>query len=59
MNVSIISTYKRDLSKERAASKKLSSILLELAEMNLKCPDSRHYISEDGVEKLRKKLAVK
>lgn len=55
MNISIISTYKREVSKKNEASK-LSRVLLELAENNLMSPDTSHYISESGIEKLRKKV---
>ncbi len=55
MNISIISTYKSEVSKKTEASK-VSKVLLELAENNLMCPDTSHYISEAGVEKLRKKV---
>ncbi|MEQ8904192.1 hypothetical protein [Ekhidna sp.] len=56
MNVSIISTYGKRRSTEFGA-KKISKILLELAEEHLQSPENSHYISVDGIEKLKKKLA--
>ncbi|MEP1032305.1 hypothetical protein [Ekhidna sp.] len=56
MNISIISTYKKEVSEEQFVAKKVSRVLLELAELHLKSPDTSHLISEDGIEKLRKKL---
>ncbi len=57
MNISIISTYKNDASEKRFVAKKVSKVLLELAELHLKSPDTSHLISENGVEKLRRKLS--
>ena len=37
-------------------SKKLSKVLLEIAEMDLKSPETSHFISEEGVERVRQKL---
>ncbi|MEO9484795.1 MAG: hypothetical protein ABJG47_15150 [Ekhidna sp.] len=56
MNVSIISTYKEGKSSENK-SRKISKVLLEIAETHLKSPETSHFISLDGVEKVRKKLA--
>lgn len=58
MNISIISTYKSEVSKDQIVARKVSKVLLELAEIHLKSPDTKHFISEDGIEKLRRKLAV-
>ncbi|WP_436516535.1 hypothetical protein [Ekhidna sp. To15] len=58
MNISIISTYKSEVSEKRFVAKNVSRVLLELAELHLKSPDTCHLISEDGVEKLRRKLSI-
>lgn len=58
MNISIISSYRNEVSEERFVAKKVSKVLLELAELHLKSPDTSHLISEDGVEKLRQKLSI-
>jgi hypothetical protein len=56
MNISIISTYGKRNSNEFGA-RKISRILLELAEEHLQSPETSHYISSDGIEKVKKKLA--
>ena len=58
MNISIISTYKNEAREEPFTAKKVSKVLLELAEMHLASPDTSHLISEDGVNKLRRKLSL-
>ncbi|WP_420578179.1 hypothetical protein [Ekhidna sp.] len=57
MNVSIISTYGRGESKKTTSSKKITQTLLELAEVHLESPETSQFISREGVEKLKKKLA--
>ena len=37
-------------------SKKLSKVLLELAEKHLMSPDTSHFISEEGVKRVKQKL---
>ena len=57
MNVSIISTYREKNVFEKKEPKRLSKVLLELAEVNLKSPECRHFISLEGIAKVKKKLA--
>lgn len=56
MNISVISSYKNEVSTDRFVARKISKVLLELAESHLNSPDTRHLISEQGVDKIRKKL---
>ncbi|MEQ9468105.1 MAG: hypothetical protein RLN88_11875 [Ekhidna sp.] len=59
MNVSIISTYREKKAAEvQPRAKRLSRLLLEIAERNLECPESGHLISLNGIEKLKRKLAL-
>lgn len=57
MNISIISTYKNETSSSQITARKVSQVLLDLAESHLQSPELSHFISEDGVNKVRKKLA--
>lgn len=57
MNISIISTYKKETSSNHFTARKVSEVLLHLAESHLQSPELSHFISEDGVNKVRKKLA--
>lgn len=57
MNVSIISTYGRKETSKESTAKKTTKFLLELAEDHLSSPETSQFISKEGVEKLKKKLA--
>ncbi len=58
MDLSAITTTKDNSNNSTASAKKISMILLELAELNLESPETCHYISESGLEKVRRKLAL-
>ena len=59
MNISIISTYKNEVTNDQFMARKVSEVLLDLAESHLQSPELSHFISEDGVNKIRKTLANK
>lgn len=58
MNISIISTYgKKKSPKYQSKARRLTQLLLEIAEKNLECPENKHLISLNGIEKVKRKLA--
>lgn len=58
MNASIINTSNSHELEVGIIARKVSKTLLELAEKNLRSPETSHFISVSGIKKVRRKLGL-